>query len=257
LNEFKNNYLELYEKETFNPVFLDYYDNYSPINFQIENPLESGSTFEKLFNDETSGWTKELLVLENDKQLIEAIENKQFDCNSFDFEGIKYQSKNANIVKNKIHTYIEELRNTLQENDQKIFNYFYTLAKNQNKEAHYLDACKNYLKFDTLFDANLELYTKIINYLKFTTETTTFEVIKSKFYGFKSLEEVFQKELLSLAQIMLYKEEISKEKFNSIEEFSSNSKSYFSGERYDEYNLQNYMKCSIYSNISIKEIIFN
>ncbi len=238
LEEFKNSYLQLYEKETFNPVFLNYYDNYNPINFEIENTIESGYSFEMLFNEETSEWTKELLVLENDKLVIEAIENKQIDCNTFDFEGIKYQRKEAYKVKNTINSYIEELKNKLKTNDQKIFNHFYSIAKKQNKEEHFKDACAKYLSFDKIFDSNLELYSKIVNYLQFTTETNTFETIKSKFYSFKNLEESFQKELLNLAQIMLYREEISKEKFDSIEEFSSKPKSYFAGERYDDYNLQ-------------------
>lgn len=238
LEEFKNNYLELYDKETFNPVFLNYYDNHSPTNFEIENPIESIHSFEMLFNEETSEWAKELLVLENDKQIIEAIENKQIDCNTFDFEGVKYKIKEAYKVKSKINSYIEELKNKLNTNDQNIFNHFYAIAKKQNKDEYLKNVCTKYLSFDKIFDSNLELYTKIVDYLQFTSETNTFENIKSKFYGFKSLEELFQKELLSLAQIMLDREEISKEKFATVEEFSSKPKSYFSGEKYDDYNLE-------------------
>lgn len=239
LENFKNDYSELYKKETFNPIFLNYYDNYTPNNFSVENPSESNYNFDMLFNDETSDWTKELLVLENDKQIVEAIKNKQIDCNTFDFEGVKYKRKEAIKVKNKINIYIDELKKKLDANDQNIFNTFYTIAKKQNKEIHYKDACLNYLNFDKTFDKNLELYSKIINYLQFTLETTPYETIILKFKDFKHFEELFQKELLQIAQIMLYRDEITKEKFDLIEKFSSKPNNYFSENEYNNESLQN------------------
>jgi len=237
LENFKNGYSELYIKETFNPIYLNYYDNYSPTEIDINNVNETNLIFENLFNSETVDWTKELHVLENDKQIIEAIENKQIDCNTFDFEGVKYNRKEAFKVKKIINSNIEDLKNKIKINDKNIYDTFYSIAKKSNKEEHYKNVFYNYLNFDKTFDLNLDLYSRIIDFLAFTREQTPFETIKLKFNDFRFLEESLQKELLKLAQILKYKNEISEENYKSIQEFSAQPNKYFEGDNYNNTNL--------------------
>ncbi len=238
LTNFETDFSETYEKESFDPIFNQYYDNHSPVTFSTEPLSESSKDLVSLFSDEKENWTKEALVLQNDLQILEAIANGTIDCNTFDYEGIKYSKKQVSTVKNLHQKHIEIIKNQLKENDQDIFDAFYRIAKDQHKEVAFVAVCQDFLKFDTKFDANLELCTKIYTFLQFTGETSTFEVIKHKFDTFKSIEESFQKELMAIATIMLEKEELNKDKFATIETYTSQSPIYFSNERYDEFNLQ-------------------
>lgn len=238
LTNFETDFSATYEIESFDPIFNQYYDNHSPVTFITEPVSESSKDLASLFSDEKENWTKEALVLQNDLQILEAITNGAIDCNTFDYEGIKYTKKQVSTVKNTHQNYIETIKNQLKKNDQDIFDAFYDIAKDKHKEVTFVAVCQDFLKFDSKFDANLELCTKIYTFLQFTGETSTFEVIKHKFEAFKNIEESFQKELLAIATIMLEKEELNKDKFDTVETYTSQSPIYFSNERYDEFNLQ-------------------
>lgn len=237
LLEFQDDFKATYEKETFDTIFNHYYDAYSPVSFQTTPTTEVHSNLKSLFIMENVNLAKENQILQSDLQILEAIETNTLDCKSFDYEGNKYNKSEIYEVK-KIHqNTIDKNKEALENNDQAIFNTFYHLAKQQGKEKSYIDICNIYLAFDSKLDTNLKLLTSIYEFLQFTSQTTTFEVIKSKFNSFQSLESKFQKELLDIAQIMHYKEEITVEKWEDVVDYCKKTHNYFSNEQYNEENL--------------------
>jgi Zn-dependent protease with chaperone function len=231
-----------YERESFNTIFKGYYNQHSPTKFSIEKVETSTDTFENLYNDEIVTVPSELAIAQQDLMILENIKLGNYDINTFDYEGIKYNKSDVDNVIKKIETEIKNLQERLTLHDQKIYNYFHTLATQKNKTLEFESATKKYLDFDKKFDENFELNNKISNALEFINKETPFEIIRNLFESFRPLESKLKEELQNLINSSVYKNELNSELSKEIDEFSNKHLSYFVGKEYKNDQLQELFK---------------
>ena len=231
-----------YKRESFDEVFKGYYNQHSPTKFSIENTTTSTDTFENLFNDEMATLPKELATAQQDVMILENIKIGYYDINTFDYEGIKYNKSDVNKAINKIENEIKKLQEKLTLHDQKIYNYFHTIATQKNKTLEFESATKKYLDFDKKFDENFELNNKISNDVEFINKETPFEIIRDLFETFRPLENKLKEELKNLINASVYQNELNSELSKEIDEFSNKHLGYFVGKEYKNEQLQELFK---------------
>lgn len=231
-----------YEKESFNEAFKGYYNQHSPTNFSLENTTTSTDTFENLFNDEMATVPRELATAQQDVMILENIKLGHYDINTFDYEGVKYNKNDVDKAIGKIEDEIKKLQEKLTFHDQKIYNYFHTVATKKNKAFEFETATKKYLDFDKKFDENFELNNKISNALEFINKETPFEIIREHFETFRPLENKLKAEIKNLIDATVYQNEFNSELSKEIEEFSNKHLGYFVGKEYKNEQLQELFK---------------
>lgn len=139
---FKEQYLKEMEVFTLPEQYKGYYDSRSINDIDIEKvlnntaPVEvSKENFDRLFTDEKLALPKQLLANQGDVQLLEAIISKQVNIKSFDFDGEKYNVKDAAALLEKIKAATEQQEKQLQADDEELAVFFYTAALQQSHSA--------------------------------------------------------------------------------------------------------------------------
>ncbi|MEY2869142.1 MAG: hypothetical protein RIR01_1622, partial [Bacteroidota bacterium] len=165
LEDFKSEYQEQFEKNTFNSIYNGYYDNKNPNYFEI-NTLDKNSDvsfFDALFSKEKIDMVYEFIALENDKMVIENIANKQISIKSFDYDGHKFKAKDALELLPKIEKEINNLRNKITENDISIFLFFNNLAKKDYRDGSLILKYKAFFNYDSEYEKRAAYYNDLIN----------------------------------------------------------------------------------------------
>lgn len=134
-DEFKEKYLVDIESYNLPKEYEGFYDQHIMQEVDTEQLINcaqnteiSKETFSKLFNDETTSLAKAVISNRTDEQTINAIENKQIDTKSFDFDGKKYKSSEAEDVLKLLKAEIEKQTSQLKQHDENAFVFFYKVA---------------------------------------------------------------------------------------------------------------------------------
>lgn len=238
--KFKTEYTELFKKNGFPKEYNGYYDNKNPVNFEIESTTDYNEVehFDVLFCKENIDMIYDFIALENDKNTLINISNKEYNIKSFDYDGQKYNSNEAQNIIQKLETEINEARENIKKNDIKIYKYFLNKAfKNGNnnvlKEKYF-----NFSEQDSQYDKKIELYNSFVKATEFINVTTTFEQIKINFELISKLEIDLKIEIKSIIEDKELANEISKEMMDNFENYLSKEWIYFSDENYNSDNLQ-------------------
>jgi len=116
-------------------VFKGYYDDR-----QIEGFIpafvanENTYNFEQLINDETCILYKRIQRNKSDILLLEHIRKKESGIRTFDYDGVKYDSWQVEIILDPLRKETGELEEKLKATDKALFMFFYGLAKNVDEQ---------------------------------------------------------------------------------------------------------------------------
>lgn len=139
---FKEQYLKEMDVFTLPEEYKGYYDSRSVSELDIEKLFNqetavavSEENFDRLFTDEKMALPKQLQANEGDVQLLEAIVARQVDIKSFDFDGEKYNTKDAAPLLEKIKDAAEQQQKQLQADDEQLAVFFYSAALLQGHTA--------------------------------------------------------------------------------------------------------------------------
>ena len=240
LEGFQEAFHAFYTKETFHPAFNGYYDNHSPIDFKNVNPERPDATFDALFSNEACSWTKEIVTLKNDLNLVEAIRTKTVDIANYDYEGVKYRAKDAQQTILALRENLFALEKKIEEHDRAIYAYFFHKAQDQYKLHNYREVCDRYVAFDAVFDTNFELRNTLAEQLAFTRVETPYDAIYMNFKKFHTHETTFKEALQTLLNQLKMVEEVSVELQVKIQTYLSASFTYFDGQKYKDDELTNF-----------------
>lgn len=244
LEDFKSEYQEQFEKNTFNSIYNGYYDNKNPNYFEI-NTLDKNSDvsfFDALFSKEKIDMVYEFIALENDKMVIENIANKQISIKSFDYDGHKFKAKDALELLPKIEKEINNLRNKITENDISIFLFFNNLAKKDYRDGSLILKYKAFFNYDSEYEKRAAYYNDLINATDFLLVVTPIEVIKSKLKNVYALEVNIKKEIQDMLSNELFKKELTADIRESFELYLKENWLYFSNGKYIEEELNIFYK---------------
>jgi Zn-dependent protease with chaperone function len=239
-DEFKSEYNQNYEKNTFNKVYNGYYDNKNPNYFDINDiaNLSNNHTIEMLFNKEKIDMVYDFIALENDKNTLLNIENKVFFIKTYDYDGQKFKAKETSLLIPKIEKEIENLKIEITYNDIAIYSYFYNLAKEKGLETELKSKYVAFFKNDKEHDQKSELYINLLNATEFVSNVTPFEQIKSNFNNLKKLETELKKEITIILENELYKSELTELIKENFDKYLKENLVYFTNDEYIDYELQ-------------------
>lgn len=238
-----NVFLEEYKRETlsnsFSKIYNGYYDSKNPLNFDLNHGIQNVEEipFDELFSDEKVDLVYTAVALQNDIQTLSNISNRTFLVKTFDYNGIRFKSKNSGKLIEELKPQLDRINELITLNDYQIYKYFKRLEQQKNKPNKLEKFYVEFFEFDKIFDSKYEIYTKLLNDLQFTSVTTPFEQIKSNFKKIKPIEESFKQEIRQILSDSILSYEITQEIKQNLEYYSSNTLDYFGVTIYNEENL--------------------
>ncbi len=240
LDVFQNEFEKNYNKDTFDKIFNNYYDNKNPNQFDLNSSTLSKevSNFEELFSKDKVESVYTLIALENDKNTISSIADKTFTIKTFDYDGRKFKAKEAKNLIPKLDEQIKNLQEEITQNDINIYHYFLHLAKDKNQEFELRKSFSDFCDYDKTYEEKFQIFIDINNALEFTTVTTPFEKIKKNFNKIKPKEEILKNELKEILSNDLLGGEISEQNRKDLEYYINNDLLYFNQNEYLNNNLQ-------------------
>jgi len=240
LDAFQNEFEKNYNKDTFDKIFNNYYDNKNPNQFDLNSstPSKEVSNFDELFSKDKVESVYTLIALENDRSTISSIAGKTFIIKTFDYDGRKFTAKEAKNLIPKLDEQIKNLQEEIAQNDINIYHYFLHLAKDKNQEFELRKTFSDFYDYDKAYEEKFQIFIDINNALEFTTVTTPFEKIKKNFNNLKPKEEILKNELKEILSNDLLSEEISEQNRKDLEYYINNDLLYFNQNEYLNNNLQ-------------------
>ena len=155
LTEFKSEFSETISKSTFAKKYNNYFDDLTitALDFNTLVSLYTSEEEEKeMFSQEAVDLIYQSIGLRNDIETLNKIASGDFEVKSFDYDGNRYKSSDASTLLSKIEEELKKANLQVEENNKKIFAYYYNIAKNNNKEHLYTDKYKKYLNYINIFE---------------------------------------------------------------------------------------------------------
>ena len=240
IEDFKTEFNNTYEKNTFNKVYNGYYDNKNPNYFDLNDfvKLSPNQNVEMFFNKEKIDMIYDFIALENDKNTLLNIENKVFSLKTFDYDGQKFKAKDTISLLPKIEKEKEILNIEICKNDIEIYSFFYELAKTKGLEIELKSKYDAFFKNDKEHTLRMELYFNLINATEFFSNETPFEQIKSNLKSLEGLEMELKKEIAIILENQLYKSELTESIKENFENYLKENWVYFANNQYIDNELQ-------------------
>lgn len=239
-DRFESEFMTTHLQNSFDKKYGGYYDDKNLDEFEV-NKLSSATTtqsFDTLFSKEKVDMVYDYIGLMSDKNLLINIANNQYPIKTFDYDGQKYSSKDANILITQLEKDAENLKNNIHENDKNIYVYFLKKTKTEEQKNELKNSYKNYFSVDKEYDKIFELYNNINNSTNFVSVVTPFDQIETNFSNLKTLETELKVEIKKMLNNDILQPEISKTMKDNFESYLSNELNYFSNENYDNENLK-------------------
>lgn len=236
-------FIEVYKNEilsnSFPKIYNGYYDSKNPINFDLnhDKPINDKITIAELFSDEKVDLVYTSVALQNDIQILTNISNKTILVKTFDYNGVRFKSKNSLNLIEELKPQLERINELIKINDLEIYKYFSSLEQQQNKPNKLEKLYIEFFEFDKFFESKYEVYNSLINDLQFTSVTTPFEQIRANFKKIKPTEELLKIEINQLLGDAIFHSEITMEIKEKLEKYTSTTLEYFGGVSYFDENL--------------------
>lgn len=238
--KFKTDYTQTFNKNSFPIEYNGYYDNKNPIEFEVNNIVDFNvsETMDMLFSKEKVDVVYDSIAFENDKNILINIAKKEYDIKSFDYDGQKYKSIEAQDLIPNIEKDQDSIREKIKENDLKIYKFFYNEALKRGNATILKEKYINFFKQDSEYDNKISLYNKIGEATNFISLVTPFEQISENLKLLYPLEIELKTEIKKLIEDENLKNEISQQTIENFEKYLSKEWEYFNGTKYYNDNLQ-------------------
>lgn len=238
--EFKKDYTDTFNKNSFPLEYNGYYDDKSPVEFDVNNCLDfdSTETLDLLFSKEKVDMVYDDIAFENDRNILLSIANKSIDIKSFDYDGQKYKSAQAQDLIPKIEKPQNAIRERIKENDVKIYKFFYNEALKKGNAAVLKEKYISFFKQDSEYEDKGSLYNNLSMATAFISVVTPFKQIKENFKALLPKEIELKEEIKKLMVDETLSSEIPAQTTENFEKYLSKEWEYFNGEAYSNDNLQ-------------------
>jgi Zn-dependent protease with chaperone function len=188
------------EKDALPAVFKGYYDQRQVEAFDVEAVAAESfafTSFKDVFDEDTATLPRRIAAIHQDLAVLQAISDGHIETESFDFEGQKYDAKEAAAIMVQLQEELETLQEKLQAGDRRLFRYSYAVMQLTEAEA----LKKDYLVYFQR-RAAVDRYLECVNALMeplgpvFRGETIPIELILTKVGKLKEEHEPAFKEAL-------------------------------------------------------------
>ena len=131
-NQFKEKYFKEYNELIFPKAYNGFFNSYFPTNIALELIAVKKERLDELLSKTYVNSLLKRRSVYNDLNLIYAIKEKQIKVKTFDFDGKKYKSKNAEKIYHLLNKDSDKLIQEYREAAKQIFSFFYHKADNNN-----------------------------------------------------------------------------------------------------------------------------
>lgn len=234
---FMEEYLKREEEASFPGVYNGYFDVRDPYvqftlaDFEISGAAGLGS-FEAMIDDAVIGDVKSLEAATSDLQIIESINNGGLEINTFDYDGDKYTVYDAYPLMKRIEEDISRLKESLEENEKRIFGFFLNHALVQGKIIEFQRLSLNFQLVSQAFKLRQAVYIDLANATYFMHTTTPFETITENMYQVKRLEQPFKEQVSQMLEETLFSLLMEEQVKARFEEYLSKDWKYFGHQTY-------------------------
>ncbi|MDH3269172.1 MAG: M48 family metalloprotease, partial [Ignavibacteria bacterium] len=239
LEEFKEKYLEDSEKHTFNKKYNHFYEFRDISRFEVKLAIDQNE--ENIFNDFTEIYTDknvdfihQFSGLDMDLKTVESISKKEIPIETFEYDGIKYQSEQSKELLEKLVKQHEELYKQVNELDINIYIFFYELGKLSGRHEELIKYYETYFYFLEEDKSNLKIYLDLINSMQFIYRVHSFNQIEIKLEEMGEKEDIFKERMNNILNDSNYQSIISEEQKEKFNKYLAQGWSYFENQKYNE-----------------------
>ncbi|HTF80501.1 MAG TPA: hypothetical protein VL947_02205, partial [Cytophagales bacterium] len=239
LQEFKVQYQNQIDHYSFDPAYQDFYDQRNPEPFDLAQAIDqadgqTASQVTDIFNDTTQELSHVQLGLERDILLLEHIAGPENTIQTFDYKGKKYKSSEATSLAGVLKHEKKEVDIQIKQVDIAAFQFFYKLAKIQNKENLLSDTYIAYFENLEKFKSDTLQYTELLQLCGFMQYTTTIPEIKSNMARVYTKEAIIKERLTQLLENPALEKVIDVETKQEVQRYLTKRWEYFGHDTYYE-----------------------
>ena len=238
IEDFTALYLARDQEHSFPKLYKGYFNMRDPYNLfeeeVFDHPIsEETADLEQIINDEIIAEINSLNIANADKNILTEIANGYLDIKTFDYDGTKYNSGNADILIQSLDVEIARLEELLANRDREVFHFFLNEAKSLDNlaefKAHYL----NYKNGTVNMLVQREVYLQLLQSSYFIQAPTAYDQIGQNLSVLKSLELPFKEQIKLLLADAVYLELMESKVRSRFNDYLNSNASYF---QYDHYN---------------------
>ncbi len=237
LGEFEHQYLKRETENAYPAIFKGYFESREPYTQFTDATFDEPATnhelkLEELINEETATEINDLAAAISDKATLENISNGIIEVNTFDYDGIKYESHDSHTVIRFLDDKIAELNGQLERKDKMLFEFFLNKAKENGNFDEFKTHAKAFHELAELMQAQKDAYLNMAEATYFMQTSTPFEQIKENMFNVKKLEIPFKEQIKLLLERDIYNDVITTEARTAFEEYLNKDWKYFGYDMY-------------------------
>lgn len=242
IEEFILKYSDELENHSFNKMYNYFYDNRGISSFKIESVIEKVDIdifnhFSEVYSDANVNLIYQFNGLDYDLKTIESISKGEWKIESFEYDGIKYNTKESSQLLDKLIKQHETLHKLVSELDIKIFKFFFNLSKLVGRNSELVNYYETYFYFVNEDKSNLQVYLDLINSMQFIYRIHSFNQIRIKLEEMYHKERIFRERMKKLLDTANYQSILTLEQKEKFTKYLEKEWSYFDGQNYNQEEL--------------------
>ena len=238
--EFQKIFEENIDQYTFPAEYNGYYDNKNPNYFDVKNvvDLENKETIETFFSLKKTGMIHKFRTLENDESTLNSILSGDISIKSFNYEGYKYKTAEAEVLIKKIQIEKEVIQVEITENDINIYNFFYNQSKLRGKENELKSIYLHFFNQDEICDNRVKLYNEFVEATNFLRVETSRQHLATYFRILSKIEIKLKSEIKNILETSSLEKEITESIRNNFDKYLARNWCYSANEISDQEYLE-------------------
>lgn len=239
LTRFKERYLTNWDKNTFNEVYNNYYDNKNPAILDLDNlPLSTTADFKELFDKQKINLVYEYIHMKGDIDNIQLIAENKIKVKRFEYDGKVYKRKEAWALLKELNSQLEKLEAEILLNDQLIYRYFEKLEAEKGTPGKLRQLAQVFFEADKKVDEQQQLVKNLWESLEFVAVQNSYDDISRNFRIVRKLENKLKEQLEPLVDDEEVLREMGEDVVKNLKTYLSKDWVYFGTERYYDANLE-------------------
>lgn len=235
-------YEKAYDENSFPQVYQGFYDYHNIVVFDLMSVApdsEAGlKNIDSLFTPAMAELSAEVKAQEQDIQLIRQIASREIKLKTFDYDGQKYNSKQAATLADTLEVQLAAGKETLNRKDKEAYAYFAARAISHNKQEELRKNYQSLFAVEQDFEAINEAYKGIREATQFLHYTVTEEQVYGHLATLKKAEEPFRGQISKMLQEESYATAVSHHARKALEGYHSNEMGYLNGKSFNQESLK-------------------
>lgn len=230
------------EKNNYAKAYKGFYDNRNPSVFNIKETVNCiktnpDITFEDLLNDANSNLPSAIRHMESNMQVLLQISKRKTAIKSFDFDGEKYEAKDALTIKERLETELIVMKKRLEDLDKEVVTFFYKKACEKNKGGEFIRDYEHVFALMNEAEKNLKIYQETL------TEIQPVYTVMQRDQIILTMEKIKEREKevkINIKRILSdeqFSNQINSDQRAKLEKYVSKDWEYYYGVEYHQSNL--------------------